>query len=441
MKTSDTPVGGPPTWWALRLALLALQSAVVTFLVFLCLIGTTHTFQDQVFQMLTGDPGLKVAYYALGVGLVFAAVLFLSWRLLSRSWPRITGVFLALAAIFAYLAHDDGAFRHPVTMEEISPVFPGAAASDAVLMRYGKNHPLGQNFKQPGFKEPYPWLNPEQTDKWRASLSAHRSEFEQHWAAMASERSWWAELNAFDRIGDLMPASPDGEIITFQVMRTLSQHGAAIASLQALDGHGDEAIDTLLPVLGVGRKIQPYSRTLVRNMIGIVIERMAINTANFILDNAPVSAGARARLAAALQGGEPGAGARHLFAIEYALHYNWMSQSRIGDILQSSGANGKPRWLTAALDCLSPVLYNPRLTFNQMGDLYADWEELAAQRKLDQLDARWASFYQEQTRLSPKNLLGRLLLLETIPAYAKVTENYWKTEDLRAALLVRLAKP
>jgi hypothetical protein len=118
-----------------------------------------------------------------------------------------------------------------------------------------------------------------------------------------------------------------------------------------------------------------------------------------------------------------------------------MSQSRIGDILQRSGANGKPRRLTAALDCLSPVLFNPRLTLNQMGDLYADWQELAAQRKLDQLDARWASFHREEIGPSPKNLLGRLLLMETIPAYAKVTENYWKTADLRAALLARLAKP
>jgi hypothetical protein len=118
-----------------------------------------------------------------------------------------------------------------------------------------------------------------------------------------------------------------------------------------------------------------------------------------------------------------------------------MTQSRIGDILQESGANGKPRRLTAALDFLSPVLYNPRLTFNQMGDLYADWQELAAQRKLDQLDARWASFYREETGPSPKNLLGRLLVLETIPGYSKVIENYWRTADLRAALLARLAKP
>jgi hypothetical protein len=94
----------------------------------------------------------------------------------------------------------------------------------------------------------------------------------------------------------------DAEIIAFQPFRAHYQHACAIASLQALDGHGDAALATLLPILEVNRKLEPSSRTLVRSMLARVGQRMAIETAAFVLDTTAVSPDSRARFASALVG-------------------------------------------------------------------------------------------------------------------------------------------
>ncbi len=292
---------------ALRIAALALQSVVFSLILLQGLIGLIAPLREKLFS-LRGYGDLREAAAVLtGICvasvLVTVAVFLAAWRLESRSWWRIALGYAGLATALIYLAHDEPTFRHPVTMEEISPAFAGADASYNVLMQYGRQHPLGRNFKGPIFKDPYPRLDPSQPGPWRDAITMHRAEIEAHWAQFTAERAWWTQLSEFDRIGDLMPARFDGEVLSFQVFRSFSQHGLAMASLEALDGHGDQAIDTLLPILEVGRKIQPYSRTLVRDMIGCVIEHISLTTATFILDTTAVSPGARTRLAHALPGG------------------------------------------------------------------------------------------------------------------------------------------
>lgn len=165
-----------------------------------------------------------------------------------------------------------------MSFAEITPLVPDAEKSFAVIMRYGKSQPATLAFGTP---KTYPGGFPDPVDKpaeWRAFVLANRASLEAEWAAFAPQRAWWAELNAFEAIGDLTPARSDAEVISFQVFRALAQRAWAIASLQAIDDHGDAAIDTLLPILQVGRKMQPAARTLVRQMIGVVIERVTTRT-------------------------------------------------------------------------------------------------------------------------------------------------------------------
>jgi len=104
------------------------------------------------------------------------------------------------------------------------------------------------------------------------------------------------------------------------------------------------------------------------------------------------------------------------------------------------GSLEKHPWLIRGLNAVSPFLYTPHRTFNQIGDLYSNWQDIAAHRQLDQLDIRWKAFLDEESRPGIRNIFGRWLELEMIPAYVKVSENYWRTQDQRAALLARLAK-
>ena len=448
MSTPPPAPPGPLPQRGLRIAALALQAAAAAPLLLLGVAAAPTPLRDQLQSLLypwswthVGAQGWMLPI-GLGLGLVALAlaVFLASWRLQARSGWRIALGYVALGAVLAYLARDDSAIRRPAKMEDLSPAFPGAQASFEVLMRYGRAHPLGKNFKAPAFKDPYPLFDPDKPGPWHATITGRRAELEAHWAELAPERAWIAELNGFERIGDLTPVRMDAEVMGFQSIRSLSHHAIAIASLQALDGHGDEAIDTLLPVLQVARKLQAYSRTLVRTMISITIERLGLQTAAFILDNSAVSPAARARLAAALRGGEPEAGARRLIAIEYAFQMGALGGKRVGDILAQSGSHGGQPWLRAALNGASPFLYNPRATFNLDGNLYADLEDLAGRRQTAQMGPRIAEFIERAARPSFKNLFGKMLARIALPAYVKVTENYWRVQDLRAALIARTAK-
>ncbi|MFY9923988.1 MAG: hypothetical protein WAK51_05855 [Opitutaceae bacterium] len=447
MNAPDPTSAEPLRQRGLRIAALGIETLLITFLLLLGLAAAPTPLRGQLHQLLgLSEFGAQAApsgaVYGWGaIALLLAIGVFLgSWRLQRRSWYRIAFGYAVVAGVFAYLVHDDPTIRRPLTLEQVSPGFPGAERSFGVMMRYGKAHPLGLNFKAPTFKDPFPTLVPEPSGRWRATVTSRRAEFESNWIELAPVRAWLTELEALGPIADLTPAHADAEIIAFQPLRSLSQHGIAIASLQALDGHGDEAIDTLLPILQLGRGLQPSSRTLVRAMIGVVIERLSLETANFILDNAAVSPAARARLAAALLGGDPEAGARHLLAIEYAFQLGAFGGARAGDILAEWGPRANHPWLRRTLNALSPFIYNPHATFNLYGDLYSDLQDLAGRRQLEQMGPRMKKFIDLDARPSFKNAFGKSLAQLTVPAYLKVTENYWRAQDQRAALVARLSK-
>jgi len=385
------------------------------------------------------SPGVFLLVLMLA-GVVPMLLLAALWRLQRRTWWWIGGGWLALVPVLAYLAADDAVIRRPVTMEEIAPAFPGAEASYEVLMRYGRDHSPVKNFHAP--QRIFEKIGPGQMDagkpaEWEIWLRAHRDEVAADWADLAPVRQWWADLNAFERIGDLTPARWDAEIVAFAPLRSMTQHACAVASLLALDGHGDEAINALLPTLQIARKLQPSARILVRLMIAVVIERMSLQTASFILDHAEVSPAARARLAAALAvPGGGAAGARRLIVVEYAFILAATLDRPLGDLLEQN-----PLWLRRSLNVVGPFLYNPRATFNTYGDSIADAQELLGNRQLDRIEPQAEKFVHGAARPRFKNFMGSAMNRARLGAfYTKLAESYWKNQDLRAELLTRVTK-
>lgn len=448
MNAPSPQTSVPRMWRSLRWILVGLESLIAAFLVLLALAANITFFREPVsllveFHVLASQ---EVSWLnIITVGLLFVIsvpLLFLAaWRMQRCSLGHTAIGLLVLGGILAYLAHDDPTIHHPLALEELSPVFPGAETSYRVLMRYGKNQPAAKGFKAPRFQNSYPVLSPEPVAKWRETITTHRTELEQHWVALASERQWWAELNSFDRIGDLTPARADAEILGFTVVRALAQHGVAIASLQAIDGKGEEAIDTLIPLLRVSRKLQPGSRTLVTTMIAVVIEHISMQTAVFVLDTTPVSTEAKVRLRAVLQGGNVEADARHLLAVQYAFQLNTFGQASLGELCDPSGGPRLPAWRRALLDAVGPFVYNRRATFNRMGDLHFDLQDMAARRQIAQMEPRMKLFQKQAVQPTFKNFYGGQLMSSLVPAYDKVTTALWRNYDERMALLDRLSRP
>ena len=392
-----------------------------------------------------GDTNINAPQWATGFAIaVFGLFVFLFWLGRRLTWRALAVSYLAVTPILIYMSVDDAALLRPLTLEEFAPSFPGAETSYAAFMRYGKDHALGREFKDqlaPLVSPPY---DPKTPEIWQKKIVMHRTGIEAYWrTTLAPVWAWWTELDTFEQIGDLTPGRRDAEIPAFAPIRSLTRNACVIASLQALDGRGDEAIGTLVPLISVARKLQPSSRTLVRTMIAIVIEKQAIITADFILDHAVISPESRARLAAVLAapgGGE--IGARRLIVEEYCFHLASSNGLGLGDLTAVAASDEHYPWAVYwSLNALGPLLYNQRSTFNQYAELTAKLEDIVGRRQLDQLDPTATKWIGERDAPHFKNFGGSLYLSISVPAYNKVSQSFWDTQDLRAALLVRVRTP
>lgn len=337
-----------------------------------------------------------------------------------------------------YLAWDDATVRTPLSLDEISPAQPGDDTSFALFLRYGKDTPATKAVTAPKLQIGAATADlTTKPEKWTEFLRNHRAEIEAEWARLAPVRAWWDELAALPRIGDLTAPHPSAPILAFQPTRVHSQVAVAIASLQALDGRGDEAMATVTRLYSVARKCEPNSRTLVRAMIAKVVQKMALQTAAFVLDRTPVSATALAAFTAELTAAVGGPdGARHLVLIE-----GGFAQPLIAEFIRGTPMGDLQPYaaLQTAVRIFGPLIINPRATLNLFGERYHALAELAANRRLRELEDRNhpvnRSFLADY---HGKNFGGRLLADLALPALSKVVKSYWEIDDLRLAMLSRL---
>jgi hypothetical protein len=383
----------------------------------------------------------KVIFALTMLIVLFAPLILVMWaeRHGRIGWKTLTLGWLLVAPTLAWLAWDDPAIRRPLTIEEIAPSFDGANKSYSLLMRYSKQTPSAEARAFAAQKPAVQFSGESARDpvKWREFLKRNRAGLEADWTMLEPQRKWLAELNSFDRIGDLTPTDFDADIMRFDVWRLMSQRICAIASLQALDGHADEAVATLLPLLQVSRKLEPSARNLVRFMIARTMQRMGLETAAFILDQGGVSPATCQKLAATLDGGNSREGARRIVLLEYAIFTANITAIKYGN--QTGGVpEPRPFW-HKPLAWLSNLIFNFHATANRYGDFIYELATLSETRELSGFSARQHDFIHAlQYKSGVKNLGGTLVLSMTIPSYDRMVRAYWEIEDLRTGLQARL---
>lgn len=448
---STTADDQPPrsAWWAKILFSLASVGLLLVLLLvtFLAICGSMPTVVSALEQSLSTPKALpnyvKITLAAAGLVTFLLPVIFMvvaalrkwvTWRFLAISWA-------ALTPVLVWLSWDEPAILHPLPVEEFSPVFPGAEESYRVLMEYSKQHPSDEAKASAKLelKVKYFASSPGKGEQWVEYIRKNREALEADWAALAPQRAWLERLAAFERIGDLTPSDLAADIPTFQIWRSLSQRYCAQATLLALDGRRDEACALLAPMLAAGRKLQPSARTLIRAMIGSVVERQCVETALFIFDQGEVSPAARAKLAAALGEVNTPAMARRLVLIEYAVFAPTISRMRLGDLLSANQLKPVAPLVRGPLNFLSALLINPNATVNLHGRYIYALADCAEKREIGRFralrEAHVGAFGRE---MGMKNLGGRLSVWIGTPAYDKIVENYWKLADLRETLGQRL---
>lgn len=416
----------------------------ITFLFALAVIGWVPIAR-AVFTPLITNSSSEFSGVAVGMTtavLLLVPIVAFTWlvRRHRLAWGWLALGWAAVIPVYFWLAWDEPAIRRPLKIEEISPTFPGAERSYEVLMRYSSLTPSAEAKAFTQFKSTLARTSqgPRDAEKWVEFLIANRAAVEAEWTALAPQRQWLAELNAFDRIGDLTVARLDANVIQFNAWRTLARSAVAIACLQAIDGHGDEAIATLMPYFEISRKLEVSSRTLIRSLTARTVLRWSVDAANFILDRQPVSPATRARLGAALAGGSSGAGARRLILIEYPTFASVVAALNLAERSLS-----ERNWLLRGpLALLSRFIVNPVATVNRYGEFLYDLAALAEARAIGKLAVRSLDFAHAFIRHpGPKNLGGGAILNLATPSFEKLIRSYWETEDLRVALYARVTNP
>ncbi len=387
---------------------------------------------------LTVNRSDDAAEWHVGIIGAFALLLFvtlcLGWRGTIRRGGWTGGVRAGLAlcagAYLGYLAWDETPASSVAENRARMEAGRRGKAGYELTIRYSPAPGGGAVFNEPSHQ-----LKFNQRDKDRiAYLKENRARIEANWAELAEVRAWWDEMAAQPWLGDEEWISPETPIIRFRVVRTYVDHALAMALLRAADGDGDGAFDDVLHVLTVGVRLQAGTETLVRGMVGQVIQRQSMEALELVLEQSTVSPAVRSGAADAIEASKrkPGDLAR-LMVCEVGV---W-SQERAG-LLRAAGAptdsirGAIQRWL-------SIFVLNPQATANRVNSHYAELAELVEKRELQAAKESGERFHQEMSRVvRPKNFAGRKLMGMGVAQTTKIAESFWKNEDLRESLIARL---
>jgi hypothetical protein len=450
MNTHPASVTGESIAAAESLWLRILKSIAGALLLLALMVVVSLTVagaMPAIHERLTGEsrefsPVARFAFGAGGLFALFSPVIFMAVAS-RKKW--LTGRFLLVAwilmtPVLVWLTWDEPALLHQVSVEDVSPTFPDAEKSYALLMEYSRQTPSeeAKAFQQFKPRAYFGAISPREPDKWRGFITQHREDIEADWTALAPQRRWLDTLQTFGRWGDLTPSKVVVDTPHYPVWRTLSQHACGKATLLAMDGKGDEAVDLLAQMLEAGRKLQDDSRSHSRAMIGVVIERLCLNTAAVVLDLGPVSPTARARLTFAMGPDNAAVMARRMVLMDYVYYADLYQKTKLVDEV---GANSKlGPIIRGTLKVAAAFVFNRIATINRYGEHAFAQVGLAETRDLENYVAKQKEFTRSLlSHPSPKNLGGRLMLVSATPYLDRILRNIWETADLRANLRQRLS--
>jgi hypothetical protein len=215
----------------------------------------------------------------------------------SRSLGIVIGLLVFVGGGLAWLAWDDGAFEHPLTVEQLAPAPPRAQESYALTLAFNDApEPAKRTIPAAAFT---PAAAPEDNlDAWRAEIAAHREEIARDWEQLADVRQWFDELDQFDGIGDVRRATDP--VMRTAVLTRISTAASAYAGVLALDGKGDEAFVALRPIASVLMKLERNARSETRLLAAATSLTRVLAAAQFVAATAPPSPATREPFRAAI---------------------------------------------------------------------------------------------------------------------------------------------
>ena len=426
---NPTPSPAPKTSLAVRLAQIALY---LGFLGFLWLWSMSVVFlPGPATQWL--EWSLILAFFGLIVSAFWRKVrMFETWR--------SVGIGAALFGfLLVWLAWDDAAFTHPLTLNDLSPAPKQAAESYQLTLAYNQIDGKTARGELPSAKfylKNSPDTKPE---AWRAEIVKEREKIAAEWTTLTPVRDWIAELDRFPAIGDFPEATYDSRIMNTSPLRRVVDIACAQAALLALDGKGDEAFATLRPVLSVLFKLERHGRSEVRLLTASRAINRACATAQFVLATTAVSAAERTALAAIITERDTKSIAHRLAWLPYVFAYEGIRKNS-GEMFNfvANEMGARQTWAVTLMSVVRPFILLPKQTANLIARFSDAAEQVLLESGSESFSPGGATVLRELNSGSPKNFGGRVLIMIAIPNYKQMGENLRSGEAARVRLLAEL---
>lgn len=396
--------------------------------------------RDKTMPEMSKDPThhtLAIVYLSVLVVLSFVVGVLAAALLLGKGWVTKRGVFVGWVLIgctLLYLAHDE-----PLRTSDFVPISNAEATPEeksayAHLMIYGKRSPASLAFKSPDMSFKHGADKP----SYLAWLKRERSNIDRSWEEMAELRAWWDKLDQFEQIPDLSPGDLTGDIPAYEPYQAYSRIAGAKACLLALDGQAEGPVELIQPALRVGIKLQANSHTLVQPLLGLVLEKVAIDDLTFVLETRGIPEPQRQQLRAILRS-DPGVqGLRQIIDADRGMQTWTFSIARPYDLIASQGHSWSLTLLYVPIEVTTCFVYNPHRTMNAQ----SAWREkralAASRRDLKEVERIEQPVIHPTPHFSFKNGYGEVMLGMLNISAVQTINMFWDKEDKRLALLKKL---
>lgn len=361
----------------------------------------------------------------------------LSTKMLLLGWLVVGGLLL-------YLRWD----QEQPKLVDLGPRVTNADEGYRVLMWMAKDSPYSR-LEESGIlpNNAADLRLPSAPKDWAAHVRTHRAEILRAWDQDVIGRAWVTAINARPPQG-VWPQSLEDPMLSFQAVRASVSVRAVHAHLLALDGHRDEAIQSLVPLISAWQQFQRTGPCLVNQMIACVSLKMSYSVAGEVLSLGGVSVESKKSLLSTLNDSpQIGVVFRNAFLGEQAFirgvcdnvqsaQQTLLETDSLKSVLEAgTQPNVFSGWMVR---CRFPFVFNRHQTEEEHMIHFQLVCELAIAAKMEQLRALET---QKSEVWLVKNPVGRCMLDSGSVAYSKIVENIWKAEELRIGLLKQLEKP
>lgn len=406
-------------------------------------------------QFLYGEPMFNLSN-CIGsstyLAIIFCAlgVLTFHWRIKAISpWLQLLG-WVSLISIITYLRIDDKDYLNQDTWQTLIPIPQDSVPAHTLYMDlFGYSEESART--QPAYittngaiiqlysKLSQDKRNSEKHGKqshYHQILKDHASLLEEHWQTLEPAHKMVEALNQYPAIPDLTE-SWSSKPVSFNLTRHYLYATIHYVQLKTIQGPGSDPLKILIPFLELNSKRVPYNRTLVNSMICDIETEHYLETIHFILDHSnPTTTSLRQTLEILKTYPSPKQSIETVLLAEHIIVKKEMSQ--FPDIIHAifhipPDPEGKS--LDATLHRLFKALsrHSILLMFNPKASINAHYQ---IQQKM--IESNFEDTFIPHRFFPIKNTLGRQLVREAIPSYAKMNQKFRDTASKRTELITRI---